>query len=195
MKNFQILIVLLLPLSVLGQTGIIKFQPLPLASSVPTISLGYEHVISEKGTLQLNIDYASESFMGFKSTWTGLGVEYRIYNLIPSLNTDNGGAPSGLFIAPTVGIRFFKDVDTEDKDPEFEEKYSFGNAGALIGYQWIPTLKNGKKLIALEASVGLLGGFMLKGDSFDYEDYAVWPRFNIGFIPTANIGIGVAFGK
>lgn len=178
-----------------SQTGIIKFHPVPLASYAPTISLGYEHVLSEKNTIQFNVDYATETDFDFRSTWFGLGAEYRFYNLVPSLNTGDAEAPSGLFVAPTVGIRFFKDIDLVDNDPEFNERYSFANAGALVGYQWLPKMKNGNRPLAVEASVGLLGGFMLNGDSFDYEDYMLWPRFSIGFVPTVNLSIGFAFGK
>ncbi len=177
------------------QRGIVKFHPVPLLTDVPTISLGYEHVLSEKSTLQFNIDYATETDSDFKSTWFGIGAEYRLYNLIPSLNPSRQIAPSGVFLAPTVGVKFFKDIDKIDNDPEYNERYSFAHAGVLAGYQWLPTLKNGSQPLALEASVGLLEGFMLKGDSFDYEDYVLWPRFSLGLVPTVNVSIGFAFGK
>ena len=196
MKSITLFIsIMLAPFLSYSQSGIIKFNPVPLAGYAPTISLGYEHVLSPKNSIQFNVDYATETDFGFTSTWLGLGAEYRIYNLVPSLNIDESGAPSGLYVAPTAGIRFFKDVDKDDPDPAFDEKYNFANVGALVGYQWLPKFKNGSSPLALEASVGLLGGFMLKDDRFDYEDYMMWPRFSVGFVPAFNIGIGFAFGK
>ncbi len=194
MKNVILpLLFTLISLHAYSQSSIIKFNPIPLVNS--TLSLGFEQKIASSSSLQFNFDYMGEKDMGFKDTWLGLGAEYRMYNLISALQTASGEAPDGLFVAPTVGIRFFSSVDKDDPDPEFDEKYSFANAGVLIGYQWLPDLKGGKRPLAIEASVGLLGGFMLKGDRFDYEDFMLWPRFNIGFVPTVNVGIGFAFGK
>jgi hypothetical protein len=196
MRNFsslKSLFFLLISFSVVAQSNVIKFQPVPLANN--TISIGFERKLGEKSSFQLNGDYASESDFGFKSTWSGFSAEYRIFGLISTLNKDGIVAPEGFFVAPTVGLRFFKDVDLDDPDSEYTERYSFLQAGGLVGYQWLPTFKNGSKPLALEVSVGLLGGFMLNGETEDYEDYELSSRFGIGIVPTINIGIGFAFGK
>jgi hypothetical protein len=194
MKKLLILsFVYLLSFSAFSQSSIVKFQPLPLINS--TFSLGFEQKINNSTSIQVNVDYATEKDFGFKSTWFGIGAEYRIYGLIPALKTPNTDAPAGFFVAPTLGLRFFKDVDEEDPDPAFDEKYGFLHIGALAGYQYLPKFKNGKSPLALEASVGLLGGLMTKGEKEDYEDYTLWPRFNVGLVPTFNISVGFAFGK
>lgn len=176
-----------------SQTSIVKLQPIPLVNS--TLSLGFEQKIASSTSLQLNIDYLREKDFGFKDSWLGIGLEYRMYNLISALATSGTEAPQGFFVAPTLGIRFFKSIDEDDPDSEFTEKYNFANLGALAGYQWLPKLGNGKQPLALEGSVGLLGGFMLKGEKFDYEDYQIWPRFNLGLVPVINVSVGFAFGK
>jgi len=193
----KLILIFLLLLALSGisiaQSSIVKFNPIPLVNS--TLSLGFEQKVAQASSLQFSFDYATEKDFGFKSTWLGIGAEYRIYNLIQALSLQGSEAPAGLFVAPTLGIRFFKDVDENNPDPAFDEKYSFVNVGALAGYQWLPRFKNGKSPLALEASVGLLVGFMTKGEKYDYEDYAIWPRFSVGVVPTFNIGIGFAFGK
>nr|WP_295927763.1 hypothetical protein [uncultured Dyadobacter sp.] len=176
-----------------SQTSIVKLQPIPLVNS--TLSLGFEQKIARSTSLQLNVDYLREKDFGFKDSWLGIGLEYRIYNLVSALATPETQAPHGFFVAPTLGIRFFKSIDEDDPDSEFTEKYNFANLGALAGYQWLPKLGDGKRPLALEGSVGLLGGFMLKGEKFDYEDYQIWPRFNLGLVPVINVSVGFAFGK
>ncbi|ACT95392.1 hypothetical protein Dfer_4189 [Dyadobacter fermentans DSM 18053] len=192
-KIFLFTVVSLLAFSAAhSQSSIVKFHPIPLINR--TLSLGFEQKVSQSGSVQVNVDYATETDFGFKSTWFGIGAEYRIYNLVRALKGIDENAPNGFFVAPTVGIRFFKDIDKDDPDPEFDEKYSFAHVGALAGYQWLPNL-NGKKPLAIEGSVGLLGGLMTKGEKIDYEDWALWPRFGIGFVPAINMSVGFAFGK
>lgn len=176
-----------------AQTSIVKLQPLPLVNS--TLSLGFEQKVASAASLQLNLDYLGEKDFGFKDSWLGIGLEYRMYNLVSALAAPEAEAPQGFFVAPTLGIRFFKSIDEDDPDSEFTEKYNFANLGAIAGYQWLPDLGNGKRPLALEGSVGLLGGFMLKGEKFDYEDYQIWPRFNLGLVPVINVSVGFAFGK
>lgn len=195
MRSYGLLVCLIfISLASFGQSNIVKFQPVPLVNGI--LSLGYERKISPSGSLQFNFDYAGERDFGFKDSWVGLGAEYRVYNLIPALKLDPvDEAPNGFFVAPTLGLRFFRSIDEEDPDSEFTEKYSFLNLGAIAGYQYLPKFKNGTRPLSLEASVGLVGGLMLNADRFDYEDYQLWPRFNIGLVPVVNVGIGFAFGK
>lgn len=195
MNRYLIAALLMLGLAhaVHAQTNVIKIQPLSLINS--TLSMGYEHKLSDTRSFQLNADYASETDFGFRSTWLGLSAEYRIYGLIEKLTSNGQVAPEGFFVAPTAGVRFFKDVDLDDPGSQYTERYNFIQLGALAGYQWLPTMKNGKKPLALEGSLGLLGGFMLTGNADDYSDYALGSRFGIGVVPVLNISVGYAFGQ
>lgn len=194
MKKLVILsFVLLGSLTTFAQSSIVKLHPVPLANR--TFSIGFEQKVKASSAIQANVDYATESSFGFTSTWFGIGAEYRIYDLVPALKIPGTSAPTGFFVAPTIGMRFFKDVDKDDPDPAFDEKYSFLNLGALAGYQYLPKFKTGKTPLALEASFGLLAGLMTNGEKEDYEDYQLWPRFEVGIVPTFNISVGFAFGK
>jgi hypothetical protein len=176
-----------------AQSNVIKIQPLALINS--TLSVGYEHKLTDSRSFQINADYASETDFGFRSTWLGISAEYRLYGLIDALKTNGQICPEGFFVAPTAGVRFFKDVDLDSPNSSYTERYNFIQLGALAGYQWLPNLKNGKKKLTLEGSVGLLGGFMLTGKASNYSDYALGSRFGIGLIPALNISVGYAFGQ
>lgn len=190
-KHLVSIICLMISFSVQAQSNVVKFYPSALTDNI--FSVGFEHKLSGNSSIQLNFDYASETDVGFKSRWSGFSGEYRIYGLIPAVNEIK--VPEGFFVAPTVALRFFKDIDLDDPGSEYTEHYNFVQAGASAGYQWLPQFKNGKKPLALEASVGLLAGFMVKGDSEDFEDYTLGQRFKTGLVPTFNVGVGFAFGK
>lgn len=194
MKIYLLLLAILgMTLSGYAQSNVIKIQPLELVNS--TLSVGYEHKLSDTRSFQINADYAGETSFGFRSTWLGMGAEYRIYGLIDALKTKGQVCPEGFFVAPTVGVRFFKDVDLDDPRSIYTERYTFIQLGALGGYQWIPKLKNDKRPLTLEGSIGLLGGVMLSGRADDYSDYALGSRFGIGIVPAINISVGYAFGN
>ena len=102
-----------------AQENVIKFNPLALI--VGEIQVGYERVLSENQSLQVDLAYASFNSGVFDYTGFGGGLQYRFYV------QKEKSAPVGWFAGPFASYSSTKSGDL---------KASVFAAGGVIGYQW-----------------------------------------------------------
>ncbi|MEL0456088.1 DUF3575 domain-containing protein [Flavobacteriaceae bacterium SZ-1-7] len=122
MKNllFSAVIVFLVVSKVTAQENVVKFNPLALI--VGSFELGYERVLNDSQSLQVDLGYASFSSGSFDYTGFGAGLQYRFYI------QKSHDAPTGWFAGPIASY------SSASADNDF--KTSVFAAGGVIGYQW-----------------------------------------------------------
>lgn len=103
-----------------AQENVVKFNPLALI--LGSFELGYERVISDNQSLQVDLAYASFDSGTIDYTGFGAGLQYRFYLQKAK------EAPIGWFAAPVVSY------SSASADNDF--KTSVFSAGGVIGYQW-----------------------------------------------------------
>lgn len=114
--------------SLRAQENAVKANPIGLLFGAA--QFGYEHLITEKSSLELSLAYANigASVDGEDSRATGLGIDgrYKFY-----FSPSKVGI-RGWYAAPTAGY-----VSTKATSSNSEGKLSWFSAGAVGGYQWI----------------------------------------------------------
>lgn len=103
-----------------AQENVIKFNPLALI--VGSFEIGYERVLSENQSLQIDLAYASFNSGSFDYSGFGAGLQYRFYL------QKSKEAPVGWFAGPVASY------SSASADNDF--KTSVFAAGGVIGYQW-----------------------------------------------------------
>ncbi len=107
-----------------AQENIVKFNPLALI--VGSVEIGYERVLSDNQSLQVDLGYASFDSGSFDYTGLGAGLQYRFYI------QESKEAPVGWFAGPFASYSTSK-ADNSGGD---DFKTSVFAAGGVIGYQW-----------------------------------------------------------
>ncbi len=103
-----------------AQENVIKFNPLALV--LGSFEVGYERVLSDNQSIQVDLAYASFDSGLFDYTGFGGGLQYRFYM------QKSKEAPVGWFAGPVASYT------TASADNDF--KTSVFSAGGVIGYQW-----------------------------------------------------------
>lgn len=103
-----------------AQENIVKFNPLALI--VGSFEVGYERVLNNSQSLQIDLAYSSINSGSFDYSGFGAGLQYRFYV------QSSKDAPVGWFVAPVVSYT------SVSADNDF--KTSVFAAGGVVGYQW-----------------------------------------------------------
>ncbi|WP_420601028.1 DUF3575 domain-containing protein [Flagellimonas sp.] len=105
--------------TVKAQENVIKANPLALLFG--TMEIGYERVINQKQSFQVDLGYTSFTSGNLKYTGFGIGAQYRFY-----VQADKN-APEGWFLAPVANY-------SSSSANDF--KTTVLVAGGVGGYQW-----------------------------------------------------------
>jgi len=103
-----------------AQENVVKFNPLALI--VGSFEVGYERVLSDKQSIQVDLAYASFDSGAFDYSGFGAGLQYRFYI------QNSKDAPVGWFAGPVASYT------SASANNDF--KTSVFAAGGVIGYQW-----------------------------------------------------------
>ncbi|NMH86065.1 DUF3575 domain-containing protein [Flavivirga algicola] len=106
--------------NVKAQENVVKFNPLALI--VGSLEVGYERVVSENQSLQVDLAYTSFDSGFFDYTGFGAGLQYRFYLQKAK------EAPEGWFAGPVASYA------SASANNDF--KTSIFAAGGVVGYQW-----------------------------------------------------------
>ena len=106
-----------------AQENIIKFNPLALI--VGEVQLGYERVLNEGQSFQVDLAYASFDSGSYDYTGFGIGLQYRFYF------QKEKAAPVGWFAGPVAS---YSSATSDGFDGDL--KTTVFVAGGVIGYQW-----------------------------------------------------------
>jgi len=128
-----------------AQKGAVKVNPLGLLFG--NLNAGYEHVLSDKSSIEGGISYSSfdASFNGdADAKFTGIGayVMYRAYLGKSKV------APRGIYLAPRIGYN-----STSSTVDDVKGSVSLFSAGALFGHQWVWP-KDGDSGFLLDLALG-----------------------------------------
>lgn len=103
-----------------AQENVVKFNPLALI--VGSFEVGYERVLSDNQSIQIDLAYASFDSGIYDYTGFGAGLQYRFYLQKAK------EAPVGWFAGPVASYA------SSSADNDF--KTSVFAAGGVVGYQW-----------------------------------------------------------
>ncbi|SNY99417.1 DUF3575 domain-containing protein [Flagellimonas pacifica] len=144
-----------------AQENVIKVNPLALAFG--TMEIGYERVLNQKQSFQVDLGYTTFSTGGSKYSGFGIGAQYRFYI------QEGKHAPEGWFLAPVANY-------SSSKADNF--KTTVLVAGGVGGYQW-----NWNPI-----TLDLYGGpafYSVKSDdtafSYGFDGLGVRVGFSLGF--------------
>ncbi len=107
-----------------AQENVVKFNPLALI--VGAVEVGYERVLSDSQSLQIDLGYTSFNSGSFDYTGLAGGLQYRFYL------QEAKQAPVGWFAGPFASYSTAK-ADNNGGD---DFKTSVFAAGGVVGYQW-----------------------------------------------------------
>lgn len=108
----------------IAQENIVKFNPLALI--VGSFEVGYERVLNENQSLQVDLGYSSFDSGSLDYSGLGAGLQYRFYV------QKSKEAPVGWFAGPVASYSSTK-ADANGGD---DFKTSVFVAGGVFGYQW-----------------------------------------------------------
>ncbi len=169
-----------------AQENVIKLNPLGLIFG--SLSVGYERVLNDNHSAQVNINFITFKVGDNKFSGFGITPEYRFH-------FGNHENPKGFYAGPFIGFNTFKwtyedsyfdnnfNLITEDADVSVT---SF-SIGGIIGHQWIFG-----EAFALDLNLG--AGYNMA--SFDTDDDDADPNFGLaasGILPRLGLAIGYAF--
>ena len=106
-----------------AQENIVKFNPLALVVGV--VEVGYERVLSDSQSIQIDLGYASFNSGAFDYTGFAAGLQYRFY--VQKAKS----APVGWFVGPFAN---YSSAKSDNGGSDF--KTTVFAAGGVIGYQW-----------------------------------------------------------
>jgi hypothetical protein len=144
-----------------AQENVIKFNPLALVLS--TVQVGYERVLNDNQSIQVNLGYASFKSGSIDYSGFGGGLQYRFYLQKEKV------ALEGWFAAPYVN---YSSYDASGL------KTSIFSGGGLVGYQWL------WNPITLDLYIGpAYYSVNADEDSFDYgfEGFGPIFGFSLGY--------------
>lgn len=119
-KKYIVAIVLIaVGFTVRAQENVIKVNPLALLFG--SLEMGYERVLSENQSFQVDLGYATFSSGDLDYTGFGIGAQYRFYVQAAK------NAPEGWFLAP---------VASYSSSSANDFKTTVFVAGGVGGYQW-----------------------------------------------------------
>nr|WP_299383586.1 DUF3575 domain-containing protein [Allomuricauda sp.] len=119
-KKYFLVLAFLFALSQMNaQDNIVKFNPLSLMIGVA--ELGYERVLDQNNSIQVDVGYTSFSSGGSSYSGFGVGGQYRFYV------QESKNAPVGWFLAP---VAHYYNASSNDF------KTSIISVGGVGGYQW-----------------------------------------------------------
>ncbi|MEX0313299.1 MAG: DUF3575 domain-containing protein [Allomuricauda sp.] len=110
---------ILMGMAVKAQENVVKVNPLALLFG--SLEIGYERVLSESQSFQIDLGYQSFSSGNLNYRGFGLGAQYRFYV------QQAKNAPEGWFLAPVASYYTAKADDL---------KTTMLIAGGVGGYQW-----------------------------------------------------------
>lgn len=149
-----------------AQENVVKFNPLALI--VGSIEVGYERVLNDNQSLQVDLAYASFNSGVLDYSGFGGGLQYRFYF------QESNDAPTGWFAGPVASY-----ASTKADGIGGDFKTSVFAAGGVVGYQW-----NWQPI-----TLDLYGGPAYY--SVDADD----PTFDFGFDGLgARLGLSIGFG-
>ena len=154
-----------------GFKNVVKVNPLGLLFGLANVS--YEYVLSEKSSVQGNIQFGGRSSGNIKTTFAGAGVDYKFY--LSHTKT----APKGFYASPGVGFYALTVKDGTSK---------YTGSGLLIkgvvGNQWV--WESG-------FSLDLFGGInYLAGNKVSGTGGVTYDTFS-GTLPALGVSLGYAF--
>ncbi|MGX1930690.1 DUF3575 domain-containing protein [Flagellimonas sp. 2504JD4-2] len=117
--HLTLMVCFLIGLGMKAQENVVKINPLSLLFG--SLELGYERVVSEKQSFQIDLGYTSFTSGSLQYSGFGIGGQYRFY-------VQSGkNAPEGWFLAPVASF-------SSSKADDF--KTTVFVAGGVAGYQW-----------------------------------------------------------
>lgn len=117
--SLVILVTIIFSSSVMSQENIVKINPLGLVFGA--FEVGYERVLNDNQSLQVDLAFVSFDDLGQDYTGFGAGLQYRFY--VQKAKE----APIGWFVGPFAS---YSSASSNDFNVS-----NFG-AGGIIGYQW-----------------------------------------------------------
>ena len=123
-KLFLFSVIAIFGFAATAQENIVKYNPLALI--VGEIQIGYERVLNDKQSLQVDLAYASFDSGSYDYTGFGAGLQYRFYLQKAK------EAPVGWFAGPFASYSSAKSDGFGGSDL----KTSVFVFGGVVGYQW-----------------------------------------------------------